>query len=113
VDYERENQKLRACLREIYRSFHYGPGASSTQAPFIRKMIEDALGWEAQTLPVGVAGGSASFGSASGFVHCGYGGGGRAGTMDMEPIEYTVIIHENGMYEMTRNSEGDAEKGKG
>ncbi|WP_268745897.1 hypothetical protein [Burkholderia sp. A9] len=43
MDYERENAKLRACLRDIYRMFQYGPGASSSQAPFIMKMIEGAL----------------------------------------------------------------------
>jgi hypothetical protein len=73
MDYERENAKLRACLREIYRTFQYGPGASSSQAPFIMKMIEEALGWEKPMM--GGGGGPATFGDSSTDVSHGGSGG--------------------------------------
>src|ERR1700743_2519446 len=92
MDYERENQKLRACLREIYRSFHYGPVEGSTSAPYILRMIEEALGWpQNQSIADGSAGASVSIGatgrggSVSGAGNCTYvagtgivGGGGGA-----------------------------------
>jgi hypothetical protein len=73
MDYERENAKLRACLREIYRTFQYGPGASSSQAPFIMKMVAEALGWEKPMM--GGGGGSATFGDSSTDVSCAGSGG--------------------------------------